>query len=402
MSLLIALGLAGALVQSVAPPSAAVSGRVLEEGSRTPVKGAQLWLSPGEPGAGAMPLPHQPRTAVTDPDGRYAFEDVEAGRYNLTVQKPGFALPSGLLMQEVTVAAGERREDVIVLLQKGAAIAGRVLDDSGEPVVDVRVVAMQSPRGAPNERSIAHLPLGGQGHQDQTNDLGEYRLFGLPAGEYIVQAMPTPLPEFGAISGRATMIVPTYFPASPDPKAAQTISVGAGQIAGDITIRMVGVAAFQVSGVALDEARRPVANAMVRLMANERAADSPFTMAPWNQVRTDASGRFSIANVPSGTYTLMAIAPVVLQGPHIAMGGQGPHIAMGGAVMGGPAMGGPGAGSFGISGGFVGGPGGGGITMETNGAGTFQYVDDMATQVPITIDQESVTGLEIVVRSQAQ
>ena len=391
MSLLIALGLAGALVQSVAPPSAAVSGRVLEEGSRTPVKGAQVWLSPLDSRAGAVPFPLQPRTAVTDPDGGYAFEDVEAGRYSLTVQKPGFAMPNGPPMQEVTVAAGERRDDVFVLLQKGAAIAGRVLDDSGEPVVDVRVVAMQRPRGAPNERRGAHLPLilGGQGHQDQTNDLGEYRLFGLPAGEYIVQAMPIAHPDFGATGGRATMILPTYFPASSDPNAAQTISVGAGQTAGDITIRMVGVSAFQVSGVALDDARRPVANAMVRLMANERAADSPFTMAPWNQAHTDASGRFSIANVPSGTYVLVAVAPTVLSGS--------PDPAAAAAM-----AGGGGFASFGISSRLVGGTVGTDVITETSGGTTVQYHNDMATRVSITVNEASVTGLEVVLRSPAR
>ena len=386
MSLLIALGLAGALIQSAAPPTAAVSGRVLEEGSQAPIPRAEVWLTPSQPRPDALLSPDHARMAVTDVDGRYAFEDVEAGRYSLGVQKPGFALPNRAQIQDVTLAPGERRQDANVLLQKGGVIAGRVLDDTGEPVVDVRVMAMRAAAGAPDARFLGPEGPFVPGGQGQTNDLGEFRLFGLPAGEYVVQVMPRP--DFGgSAGGRTTTTLTTYFPGTSDRAAAEPVRVGAGQIVGEITIRMIGVPAFQVSGVVLDDARRPVANAMVR-MSDERTADPAFAMALLNQTRTDASGRFSIFNVPNGTYTLVAIAPLVLAGPPIAVGGMG-----GGAG---------GATAFGISGGFVGGTIGGGVMTETNGATTFQYTDDTATRLPITINQASVTGLEVVVRSRAR
>ena len=58
--------------------------------------------------------------------------------------------------------------------------------------------------------------------------------------------------------------------------------------------------------------------------------------------------------------------------------------------------------SFGISGGFVGGTAGGGVITETSGATTTQYREDTATRLSITVNQASVTGLEIVVRSPAR
>jgi hypothetical protein len=54
MSLLIALGLAGALLQAgVAPSSASVSGRVVEESSGRPSPGAQVMAIPSRPDSAA-------------------------------------------------------------------------------------------------------------------------------------------------------------------------------------------------------------------------------------------------------------------------------------------------------------------------------------------------------------
>ena len=222
----------------------------------------------------------------------------------------------------------------------------------------------------------------------QSNDLGEFRLFGLPPGSYYVQAMPRP--DFGGSSSqRPTTTLPTYFPGTPDPAAAQLISVGAGQTSGDVVIRMVAVPAFSVSGVVLDDARRPVTNAMVRLMAEETPGRSLLMMGSWNQSRTDTSGRFTITNVTNGAYTLIATAPVVVSGP--ATGGGG-----GGATSGGSFS------SFGFSGGIVGGIVAGEVITEMANGTTIQYRDDTATRVPITINQASVGGLELIVRTHAR
>ena len=210
----------------------------------------------------------------------------------------------------------------------------------------------------------------------------------MQAGEYVVQAMPRP--DFGGVAaGRPTTILPSYFPGTSDVTAAETIRVGAGQTTAEITIRMVGVPAFQIAGVVLDEARRPVANAMVRVMAAERNADPAFAMRMWNQSRTDTSGRFSINNLPGGSYVLVAAAPVVLAAP--------PNSAVGGGATGGGSFA-----SFGATSGFAGGLVGGGVITEMSGGTMIQYHDDAATEVPIVIDQASVTGLEVVVRAPAR
>jgi len=236
----------------------------------------------------------------------------------------------------------------------------------------------------PGAAGADFLVPGGQG--GQSNDLGEFRLFGLLSGEYIVQA--TPNHNFGSQAPSATTRITTFYPGTSDPAAAQRISVGPGQTVGDIAMTMIEVPAFQVSGVVLTEAGRPVANAMVRLQVEEGGVRPFQMMGSWHQSRTDASGRFTIDGVTSGTYTLLAVAPVVLS--RAAPPPSGPAQS-GGAL------------SFGVSGGFVSGSVGGGLTTETGPDGTtVHYADDTATRVPVTVNDANVSGLEVVVRPPAR
>ena len=81
------------------------------------------------------------------------------------------------------------------------------------------------------------------------NDLGEFRIFGLVPGEYFVSAMMPPFGSDASPAMRHRTMLPTYFPATTDPAAAQPVAAGAGETSGDVVICMNGVPVFQVSGV---------------------------------------------------------------------------------------------------------------------------------------------------------
>jgi protocatechuate 3,4-dioxygenase beta subunit len=383
MSLLIVLGLAGALMQAPAASSAGtVSGRVVEDGSGAPVANAQVVLIPIRQGPPvAMPFHDRPRTATSDADGRYLFEEVEPGKYRISVQKAGYALEMfNPRLPDIEVKPGARRDGADVTLKRGGVIVGRVLDESGEPVVNARVTAMHK---LPNAGEMAHaranilVPAGPGG---ETNDLGEFRLFSLAPGDYYVHAAPRPHLD-GMPARRGTTMLQTYFPNAPDSQAAHPVTVAAGQTSGDIVVRMISAPAFEVSGVVIDDAGRPVENAVVRLDVGDPAAWGPLMMARWNQGRTDASGRFTISDMTNGSYTLLAIAPVAISGAQKRWS----------------AGGGAGSGGMTVSSG-VGGSMGGGVLTESNGGTTVEYRDDRATRVPVTIQDANVGGLEVVVR----
>jgi protocatechuate 3,4-dioxygenase beta subunit len=385
MSLLIALGLVGALIQSpAAEQTAAVSGRVVEDGTLVPVAGAQVLLFPMPSERGQMPFRFQPPTSTTDKDGRYRFDGLAAGRYRMSVRKPGFAQPRGAELPEVDLVSGERRDDVDVTLYKGAVIVGRVLDESGEPVLEARVMALHKVSSRPGKamRGDALVPAGSSA---MTNDLGEFRLFSLPPGEYYVQAMSS-LQIEGAQTQRATTVLPTFFPGTPDPTAAQPVTVGAGETSVDVVIRMIGAPAFQVSGVVVDQRGRPVDNVMIRLAVDQPYPPMAF-MEPWIQSRTDASGRFTVNNVTSGSYTLVAIPPRVTAAPAAAGAHGGAHGS---------------GGYMAFVGNVVSGSVGPGLITETRDGVTVEYREDTGTRVPVVISAANVSGLEVIVRLPAR
>ena len=373
---------------AAAPQQGAVSGTVLEAGSNTPVAGAQVTLMSfafrPQPGR-----PPEPLIATTDQKGRYQFDSLEPGRYRVSVQKAGFATMLGPGLPEATLKAGERKTDLNVTIQRGAAIVGRVLDENGEPIANANVMAWRRPPVPNGAAAPPRLGLIPAGSAAQTNDLGEFRLFGLASGEVYVQA--TSNPDFGrSASPRRTVALATYFPGTADVVGAMPITLAAGQTSGDITIRIVSAPAFQISGVVTDDAGRPVENALVSLLLERTPGEPPMPfMGRMQSARSDAAGKFTINGVVNGAYTLLAIAPVLLSTP-----GAGRSGAAGAGV----------STSFtsGTVTGGVSGVVGGGVSTETVNGVTTQYRDDAGTRVAVTVNDASVAGVEVVVRAPAR
>jgi hypothetical protein len=105
---------------------------------------------------------------------------------------------------------------------------------------------------------------------------------------------------------------------------------------------------------------------------------------------SDSTGTFTIGGVVNGSYTLLAIAPVLLSTRDAGRGsaaGTGSSMSFSSGTATGSVV------SGGISG-FV----GGGVTTETINGVTSQYRDDAGTRVPVTVNDASLTGVEVVVR----
>jgi protocatechuate 3,4-dioxygenase beta subunit len=307
------------LMNQTAAPAATgrISGRVIAEGINAPIAGARVMVFPMmrrqmRP-TGPMAVPPQ---GMTDQDGRFTFNGLAPGEYRVDVQKTGFASSFDPMMRPkmYTVAAGQALDNISIVLQKGAVITGKVLDQKGEPVTDAHVIALRriTPPGASNA-SPRLIPTAMQGPQ-QTNDIGEYRVAGLPPGEYFLAASPRAI-GFGG-PGTASTIgngggVPTttttYYPGTADQAAAQAITVAAGAEVSNIVFTLQSVLAYRVSGVVVDENGAPIAHAMVMLMNDPRSG--MMFMGPGGHAQTGDDGRFSIGDVTPGTYRLNASVP---------------------------------------------------------------------------------------------
>jgi Carboxypeptidase regulatory-like domain len=166
--------------------TATVAGTVVRQGTDEPLRKARVVLFlEGHRGENDL-------DAVTAADGKFVFDSVAPGAYELQVNHDGYVTKSygeeGHDDAILTLAAGQKLEDLIFRLQKCAVITGRVVDEDGDPVygINVEVGPNKKHRGKWNPQ------LGGGA---ETNDLGEYRVFNLQPGEYLICAAPPIVPE---------------------------------------------------------------------------------------------------------------------------------------------------------------------------------------------------------------
>jgi hypothetical protein len=281
--------------------TARISGRVIAAETGTPLRRAQVRLSGPEVGM---------RAALTDGDGRFDFRDLPAGRVKLQATKPGYMsieygqrrpFESG---RSIELADKQALENVDVAMPRGSVIAGRILDEFGEPVPDVMVNVLRQTWSNGRRRL---QPVGAR--VSATNDLGQYRIYGLPPGEYFVSATLLRGPDVMALDMLAGSPVPrpatpssgyapTYFPGTPNAADAQRIAVGLGQEA-NADFGLLPVRLSRISGIVLGSDGKPLESAMVML------APADGVMMPLGaSTRTGAGGAFALNDVAPGQYVL--------------------------------------------------------------------------------------------------
>src|SRR5690606_10587585 len=258
-----------------------IAGRVVLDGSGTPVRRARVTLAAPELRGG--------RTAVTDDEGRFAFHALPPGRYTITASKAGFvSMAYGARRPSrpgtpVQLADGQTLDRLTIPLPRGSVITGVVVDEHGDPVPGTQVRAMRFVMQT-GERT---LQMAGQ---DQTDDRGVYRIFQLVPGEYIVSAVPRnvnvvdarqaivmeiaslaqaqpggpALTAAPAVQARvaelqrqlqsfeeppAASYAPVFYPGGTSPAAAEPIALGPGEERGGVNLRLRLVPTTTVSGV---------------------------------------------------------------------------------------------------------------------------------------------------------
>jgi carboxypeptidase family protein len=321
-----------------APPaprtgSGVIVGRVVDSTSTSAVPGAIVTIT----GAGAAP-----QRAQVDASGRFLFRDLPTGEFNIVAAKPGYVgglpgqrLPSGP-SRPLALGEGERLMDLTLRLWKTGAIGGTVLDETGEPVVGLKVTLAER-RLINGKRRI------GPGQQSviQTDDRGMYRFGTVAPGEYVVFARtseeeiarglmslvlgdPSVIMPFAmkAMNGRPEDFVsfenalrvypPTFHPSAALPSGASPIAVQSGEIRLGVDIRVRLVPLRRLAGTFTGLPSPAQNNPQVRLvLPDPDAGDFEITGA------TDTSnGRFTFIAVPAGQYLLRAYqAPRMLGAP---------------------------------------------------------------------------------------
>jgi hypothetical protein len=184
-----------------------------------------------------------------------------------------------------------------VTLPRGGVIAGRVFDEFGDPAATVFVRALRQ-RYVDGRRELTPLAEAleviANGGGDITDDLGQFRIYGLAPGDYYISAIFSPPGEAATAAGYP----PVYYPGTPSAAEARRIRVAVGEEAQNVNLTLVTARYAVVSGTVLNSFNAP-ASASVRLVAADPLAEGPVAPA-----RTAANGTFHLRGVPPGEYRL--------------------------------------------------------------------------------------------------
>jgi protocatechuate 3,4-dioxygenase beta subunit len=242
-------------------------------------------------------------TTLTDAEGHFKIEAIKPGHYNVRIERNGF-LEAGkhrgrYHSQALTLKLGQELNDLVYRMQPAAVIAGKIVDAEGDPVAGAIIYVTRSGSGA-----RSNVPFGGY---QRTNDLGEYRIFDLPPGRYLILAHPLPVPatpsaeiENAASSKTETVYVPTYYPGVMDKSQATAIELHAGdQVPANLALVMSS--SFRIRGTV---SALPIAVGSEIRIAAVSKTDSNLHNSGGS---IDKDGKFEIRNVLPGSYTLSLV-----------------------------------------------------------------------------------------------
>jgi len=287
---------AGSLLAAQAASAGSVEGQVVSSVDGTPVRRAAVFLTGGP----IHPVPGRPRNtpaqAETDDQGGFVFEPLEAGRYILNLRRDGYVVnddPRGGLNLSVELGDGQQLSGLKLRMTPQSVIAGKVTDENGDPVVGAEVIVQRA--GTANGITVPIMNAA----EEKTNDLGEYRIPNLGAGDYIVGARIENRGRDSTVS-----YMGGYHPSASAAKDAARIHVAAAAVASGADIHVKKISGFTVRGKVMDgDGPGNLTGVTPRLVSSDQ-------WAYVGVVRPKPDGSFEFTGVPAGTYTLYASRPV--------------------------------------------------------------------------------------------
>jgi hypothetical protein len=293
---------AGAAAQSSgaadAPKRAVIEGVVTKEPGSEPVKKALIELIAENQAEGGD------YTAVSGPDGAFRIENILPGRYRLFVERTGL-LDTDKSHQRsegrvLALAAGQLLKDVNVRLQAAAVLRGRVTDEDGDPLPNAEVTVLR-------QTFVSGHRHWEQAGAERTNDLGEYRVANLPAGNVYVSVSPPPdfkslIEAGGAGAGQrnsasaSTSYQTTYYPGTADRSQAMPLQLHAGDEF-PINFSLVPGPSLSIQGSVVNLPPRTSATIMLQ------SRDFRLVL---NGAEMHKDGSFVIRDVSPGNYEIVA------------------------------------------------------------------------------------------------
>jgi uncharacterized protein (DUF2141 family) len=237
--------------------------------------------------------------ASTDSGGRFQFVNVEAGTYTfslLAAQGYRELQTDKAFSKPITLAEDQHVTGLKLKMVPLGVIVGKVSDDQGEPLTGVVVNAFHY------EYSSGTKTLRNRGGAT-TDDLGNYRLYDLEPGHYILRAqfreVRTAAPPNTQFNVPETGFPPVFYPGAGDESQASQVEVLPGAETAGTDFRLERIPVYHVRG------KLEISNTALQYALNNCDSKDQEPL-PVGTSRRYGDGKFDLADVPAGTYCLIA------------------------------------------------------------------------------------------------
>jgi hypothetical protein len=317
-------------VTAVATGTAIIAGRIVtDEATPRPLRRVNITLRDTERGTS--------RAAVSGDDGRFSIGNLPAGRFLLSAAKPAYvSVTYGAQTPRaqgvpLAIQEGQRLETIVFKLPRGAVITGRVVDERGRPLSGQRVVAVERVMAgnAPTYRSLG-------ASAGTSDERGVYRVYGLPAGTFLIatqtlnspfssaprmpttaevqwamgtaQTAPGSAPPPPPPPGQGVKLANVYHPGATDPELATPVTVSAGEERAGVDLTVSYVRTATLEGVLTRFDGQPPRGAQIVPISKARVANGiPIPEIPPRAI-INPDGTFSVGGLAPGSYLVTARA----------------------------------------------------------------------------------------------
>jgi len=295
--------LAIALAASAQTPDVGfhMSGRILDALTGKPLN--KMVVEIGKPlGSEAV------QSFVTSSDGRFAFTQLEPGKYWLAAQGKGIPRQSyqehGFYSTAVAVGGSLDSDGIEFKVNPDSSIAGMITDQNSEGIRDAEVMLFR--RGLENGKRLTVMQ-----EEANTDDEGRYHFSHVQAGTYfiVVSAKPWFAPYTQGVlqqtgfnqEHRAVLDVVypiTYYPGSSDASGATPIIVKSGEhVSADMALTTEPAQHFKITGADVGQDQG------INVLLQQRVFDG-FSVNVQAQTVATGPGEVEVAGVAEGHYRM--------------------------------------------------------------------------------------------------